>query len=83
MRLIKLHSSINYQASARNHVVFLPDVDMSYEASYLEPAKKPLHEYNVEFQSFTQPIQGVHVPNPPALDGHLAGQLRPPVQTQM
>ena len=51
MRLIKLHSSINYQALARNHVVFLPEVDISYEAIYTEPAKKPLHEYNVTFQA--------------------------------
>ena len=28
MRLIKLHSSINYHTSACNHVVFLPDVDV-------------------------------------------------------
>ena len=37
---IKLRSSINYQASARNHVVFLPEVDMS-QAIYPEPVKDP------------------------------------------
>ena len=43
MCLIKLHSTIDYQPSARNHIVFLPEVDMSIEAIYPEPAKKPLH----------------------------------------
>ena len=76
MRLIKLHSTINYQASARNHVVFLPEVDMSHEAIYPEQAKEPVREDNAAFQSFTQPIEGVHVPNPPAPAGPLAGQLR-------
>ena len=52
------------------------EVQMSYEATYPEHVKKPLHEYNVAFQSFTQPIEGVHVPNPPAPAGPLAGQLR-------
>ena len=37
MRLIKLHSTIDYQPSAHNHVVFLPKVDMSVEAIYPEP----------------------------------------------
>ena len=60
MRLIKLHSSVNYQPSACNHLIFLPEVDMSVEAIYPEPAKKPLHLQNVEFQSFAQPIEGVH-----------------------
>jgi len=46
MRLIKLHSTTDYQPSARNHVVFLPEVDMSFEAIYPEPAKKPLHPQN-------------------------------------
>src|SRR4051812_11637133 len=78
MRLIKLHSTINYQASARNHVVLLPEVDMSHEAIYHEPAKEPIREDNDAFQSFTQPIEGVHVPNPPAHVGPLAGQLRLP-----
>ena len=32
MRLIKRHSSVNYQPSARNHLIFLPEVDMSVEA---------------------------------------------------
>ncbi len=49
MRLIKRHSTVNYQPSARNHVIFLPP----------EPAKKPLCLQNAEHQSFTQPIEGV------------------------
>ena len=76
MRLIKLHSSINYQASARNHVIFLPEVDMSPEAIYPVPAKEPIREDNAAFQSFSQPIEGTHVPNPPAPTGLVAGQLR-------
>lgn len=44
MRLIKHRSSINYQSSMCNHVVFLPKVDMSHEAIYPEPAKEPLRE---------------------------------------
>ena len=59
MRLIKLHSAINYQSSARNHLVFLPEVDMSVEAIYPEPAKDPIYLHNVDHQSFTQPIEGV------------------------
>ena len=49
MRLIKLHSTINYQASACNHVVSLPKVDMSHEAIYPEPANEPVREDNVAF----------------------------------
>ena len=59
MRLIKRHSTINYQPFARNHVIFLPEVDMSVEAIYPDPAKKPLCLQNAEHQSFTQPIEGV------------------------
>ena len=59
MRLIKLHSTINYQSSARNHLVFLPEVDLSVEAIYPEPAKDPIYLHNVDHQSFTQPIEGV------------------------
>ena len=33
MRLIKLHSTINYQPSARNHIIFLPEVDIVGERS--------------------------------------------------
>ena len=40
MRLTKLRSSVNYQASACNHVVLLPEVDMPHEAIYLEPVKE-------------------------------------------
>ena len=40
MRLINLHSPIDYQPSARNHLIFLPEVDMSIEAIYPEPAMK-------------------------------------------
>jgi hypothetical protein len=75
MRLIKLHSTINYQASVCNHVIFLPEVDMSHEAIYPEPAKELVREYNAAFQSFSQPLEAVHVPNPPTAAGPLAGQL--------
>ena len=56
MRLIKLHSAISYQPSARNHRIFLPDVDTSAEAIYPEPAKQPLSLQNAEHQSFTQNV---------------------------
>ena len=59
MHLIKRHSSINYQPSARNHIIFLLEVDMSVDAIYSDPAKTPLCLQNVEHQSFTQPIEGV------------------------
>ena len=59
MRLIKLHTAFNYQPSARNHIVFLPDVDMSVEAIYPEPDKEPLYLHNTDRESFTQPIEGV------------------------
>ena len=61
MHLIKLHSAINYQPSTRNHLVFLPEVDLSVEAIYLETAKDPIYLHNVDHQSFTQPIEGVQV----------------------
>ena len=48
MCLMKLHSAVNYQASTHNHVVFLPEVDMSHEAIYPEPAKEPVHEDNAD-----------------------------------
>ena len=60
MRLIKRHSSVNYQPSARNHIIFLPEVDMSVDAVYSDPAKTPLCLQNIEHQSFTQTIEGVH-----------------------
>ena len=78
MRLIKLHPTTNYQPSARNHVVFLPDVDMDYEAIYPELAKKPPHLQNAENQSLTQPIEGIHVPNSATPAYPLAGNLRLP-----
>ena len=59
MHLIKLHSAVNYQPSARNHLIFLPEVDMSVEAIYPEPAKEPICLHNADHQSFTQPIEGV------------------------
>ena len=59
MRLIKLHSAINYQPSARNHLIFLPEVDLSVKVIYPEPAKEPIYLHNVDHQSFTQPIEGV------------------------
>ena len=42
MRLIKRYSSVNYQPSTRNHMIFLPEVDMSVEAIYSDPTKRPL-----------------------------------------
>src|SRR3954469_19494063 len=59
MRLIKLHSAFNYQPSARNHIIFLPEVDLSVEAIYPEPAKEPLSLQNADHQSFMQNIEGV------------------------
>ena len=53
MRLIKLHFAINYQPSARNHLIFLLEVDMSIEA-------EPIYLHNIDRQSFTQLIEGVH-----------------------
>ena len=53
MRLIKLHLAFNYQPSACNHLVFLPEVDLSVEAIYPEPAKDPLYLHNADRQSFT------------------------------
>src|SRR3989337_3856536 len=79
MRLIKLRSTVNYQASACNHVVFLPEVNMSHEAIYPEPAKEPIREDNAAFQSFTQPLEGIHVPNPTTnVAGPLVNQFRLP-----
>ena len=78
MHLIKLHSSINYQPSACNHRVFLPEVDLSVEAIYPEPAKEPLYLHNVDHQSFTQPIEGIHVPNAATPAYPLAGNMRMP-----
>ena len=59
MRLIKLHSFVDYRPSARNHLIFLPDVDMSVEAIYQEPAKEAIYLHNVDHQSFTQKVEGV------------------------
>ena len=81
MRLIELYSTFDYQPSACNGFVFLPDVDMSYEAIYFNPAKKPLHLHNVEYQSFTQPIEGFHVPNSATPYYPLAGNLSMPHRT--
>ena len=41
------------------HLIFLPEVDLSVEAIYPEPAKEPIYLHNVDRQSFTQPIEGV------------------------
>ena len=51
---------------------------MFVEAIYPELAKKPLHLQNAEFQSFTQPIEGVHVPNATTPAYPLAGNMRLP-----
>lgn len=59
MRLIKLHSAVNYQPFARNHLIFLPEVAMSVEAIYPEPAKEHVCLHNADQQSFMQPIEGV------------------------
>ena len=59
MCLIKRHSAFNYQPSARNHLIFLPEVDLSVEAIYPKPAKDPIYLHNADHQSFTQPIEGV------------------------
>ena len=72
MRLIKLHSDISYQPSARNHRIFLPDVDISTEAIYPEPVKEPLSLQNAEHQSFTQNVEAVSRVYP------LAGTTRAP-----
>ena len=48
MRLIKLHSAIDYQPSARKHLIFLPEVDMSIEAIYPKPAKEALYLHNID-----------------------------------
>ena len=39
--------------------MFLPEVDLSVEAIYPEPAKELVYLHNVDRQSFTQPIEGV------------------------
>ena len=59
MRLIKLHSTVDYQPSARNHLIFLPEVDMLVEAIYPEPAKEALYLHNADHQSFSQDVEGV------------------------
>ena len=53
MRLIKLHSAVDYKPSARNHLIFQPKVDMFVEAIYLEPAKEAIYLHNVDRQSFS------------------------------
>ena len=59
MRLIKIHSTVDYWPSTCNHIVFLPEVDMSIEAIYPEPAKEPLYLHNADHQSFSQPMEDV------------------------
>ena len=61
MRLIKLHSAVTYQPSARNHRIILPDIDMSVEAIYPEPAKEPLSLQNAENQS-VMPSMRLYLP---------------------
>ena len=78
MRLIKLHSFVNYQPSTHNHLVFLPEVDLSIEAIYPEPAKQPIHLQNVEHHSFSQPMEGILVPNATTPTYPLAGNMRVP-----
>ena len=54
-------ASLCYQLSAFyvNRLIFLPEVDLSVEAIYPEPAKEPIYLHNVDRQNFTQPIEGV------------------------
>ena len=59
MRLIKLHSTVDYQPSACNHLIFLPEFDMSVEAIYQEPAKEAIYLHNIDHQSFSQDVEGV------------------------
>ena len=49
---------------------------MSIEAIYPKLAKNPLHLQNAEFQSFTQPSEGIHVRNAATPAHPLAGNLR-------
>ena len=79
MRLIKLHSAISYQPSARNHRIFLPDVDTSAEAIYPEPDKQPISLQNAEHQSFTQNVEGVEAISRVY---PLAGTTRAPASTE-
>ena len=51
---------------------------MTFEAIYPEPAKKPLHLQNAEHHSFTQPIEGILVPNSATPGYPLAGNLHLP-----
>ena len=57
--LIKLHSAVDYQPYARNHLIFLPEADMAVEAIYPEPAKEAIYLHNVDRQSFSQNVEGV------------------------
>ena len=61
MRLIKRHSAFHYQPFGHNHLIFLPEVDLSVEAIYPEPDKDPIYLHNADHQSFTQPIEGILV----------------------
>ena len=79
MRLIKLHSAISYQPSARNHRIFLPDVDIPTEAIYPEPAKQPISLQNAEHQSFMQNFEGVEAISRVY---PLAGTTRAPASTE-
>ena len=59
-------------------MVFLPEVDLFVEATYPEPAKEPIYLHNADHQRFTQPIEGVHVPNAVVPAYPLAGNVRLP-----
>ena len=48
---------------------------MFVEAIYPNPAKEPLYLHNVDHQSFTQPIEGIHVPNAAIPAYPLAGNV--------
>ena len=49
---------------------------MSHESIYPVPAKEPIREDYAAFQSFSAPLEAIHVPNPATTTGPLAGQLR-------
>ena len=56
----------------------MPEVDLSVEAIYPEPTKEPLYLHNIDHQSFTHPIEGVHVPNASIPAYPMAGNVRMP-----
>jgi hypothetical protein len=72
MRLIMLCSPVQYQPSARNHHIFLPEVDVSHEVIYPQADKTPIDDDNAAHQSLSGHIEAIHIPNA-AAPGLLAG----------